>query len=74
MIISRDNGLLNDYFSIIKDQLINLYYFCTIEGSENDEPQKYPVKDNESGEIIYVLEDEIKNYKSGKIDIRDYIK
>lgn len=31
MIISRDTGLLNDYFMITKDQLINLYYFCTMD-------------------------------------------
>lgn len=31
MIISRDTGLLNDYFMITKDQMINLYYFCTME-------------------------------------------
>lgn len=30
MIISRDNGLLNDYFTITKGQMIDLYYFCTI--------------------------------------------
>ncbi|MDE7088764.1 MAG: hypothetical protein K2O54_01455, partial [Prevotella sp.] len=29
MIISRDSGLLNEYFSIVKDQLINLYTFVT---------------------------------------------
>ena len=31
MIISRDSGLLNDYFTITKGQLIDLHYFCTIE-------------------------------------------
>lgn len=30
MIISRDNGLLNDYFTITKGQMIDLYYFCTL--------------------------------------------
>ena len=30
MIISRDSGLINPYFAVNKDQLINLYYFCTI--------------------------------------------
>ena len=30
MIISRDSGLLNDYFTITKGQLIDLYYYCTI--------------------------------------------
>ena len=31
MIISRDSGFLNDYFTITKTQLIDLYYFCTID-------------------------------------------
>ena len=31
MIISRDNGLLNDYFTIIKGQLIDLYLFASID-------------------------------------------
>ena len=31
MIISRDTGLLNDYFALTKGQLIDLHYFCTIE-------------------------------------------
>ena len=69
MIISRDSNLLNEYFSITKGQLIDLYYFCTIGKKENDEPETYPVKDNETGEIIWVVEDEIKNYKSGLVDI-----
>ena len=30
MIMSRDSGLLNDYFGIEKCQLIDLYYFATI--------------------------------------------
>lgn len=30
MIISRDTGLLNEYFTITKGQLIDLYYFCTM--------------------------------------------
>ena len=30
MIISRDNGFINDYFTIIKGQLIDLYYFATV--------------------------------------------
>ena len=29
MIISRDTGLLNEYFTVTKGQLIDLYYFCT---------------------------------------------
>lgn len=31
MIISRDSGLLNNYFALTKGQLIDLYYFCTID-------------------------------------------
>ena len=29
MIISRDSGLINDYFSITKGQLIDLNFFAT---------------------------------------------
>lgn len=68
MIISRDSGLLNDYFSITKGQLIDLYYFCTMGKMENDQPETYPVKDG-SGEIIYVEKSEIKNYSSGIVDV-----
>lgn len=31
MIISRDNGLLNEYFSLSKGHLIDLYYFLTVD-------------------------------------------
>ena len=31
MIISRDSGLLNDYFAITKGQLIDLYHYATLE-------------------------------------------
>lgn len=30
MIISRDSGLLNDYFAITKGQLIDLYHYATL--------------------------------------------
>lgn len=30
MIISRDTGKLNPYFTINKDQMIDLYHFCTL--------------------------------------------
>lgn len=30
MIISRDTGYLNPYFSIVKSERINLYWFCTM--------------------------------------------
>ena len=73
MIISRDSGLLNEYFSIIKGQLIDLYYFATIGKMENDEEETYPVLDDDTNEIIWVPEDEIKNYKSGMIPIEDAV-
>lgn len=73
MIISRDTGLLNEYFSITKGQLIDLYYFATIGKMENDEPETYPVLDNDTGEIIWVTEDEVKNYSSGIVPIEDTI-
>lgn len=50
MIISRDNGLLNENFSIVKGQLIDLHVFCTINGGENDRPQTYLLKDKEGNE------------------------
>lgn len=31
MIISRDTGKLNSYFMITKGQLIDLYYFATLD-------------------------------------------
>ena len=69
MIISRDSGLLNEYFSITKGQLIDLSHFCTMCGKENDQPETYPVLDNEDKtKVLYVTKDEIKNYKSGEID------
>ena len=73
MIISRDSGLLNDYFSITKGQLIDLFYFSTLGKMENDEPQTYPVKDNDSGEVIYVTHDQVKNYKSGIVEIEEVL-
>jgi len=69
MIISRDSGLINEYFTIVKGQLIDLYYFATIGATDNDQPETYPVKDNDTGEIIYVEEKDVKKYKSGKINI-----
>ena len=44
MIIDRDSGLLNDYFTIAKGQLIDLYYFCTIGETENDEVETFKCK------------------------------
>ena len=63
MIISRDNGLLNDYFSIVKGQLIDLQVFCTIEGGENDRPQTYLTTD-EKGNEIWVTKEELLKKKN----------
>jgi hypothetical protein len=68
MIISRDNDLLNSYFSITKGQLIDLVYFCTMGAQPNDEEETYPVKDNKTGETIYVLKKDVKKYKSGIVE------
>ena len=73
MIISRDNGLINEYFSIVKGQLIDLYYFSTIGETPNDQEQTYAVKDNKTGEIIWVPEKDIKKYKSGKVNVLELI-
>ena len=72
MIISRDNGLINEYFSIVKGQLIDLYYFSTIGETKNDQPETFAVKDDKTGEIIWVPEKDIKKYKSGKVKVLDY--
>ena len=72
MIISRDTGELNRLFTIDKGQRIDLFYFSTIGAKENDQPETFPVKDNKTGEIIYVPESEISKYKSGKLSINDY--
>lgn len=56
MIISRDNGLLNDYFSIVKGQLIDLYYFCTIGEMENDQPEDFESTTDPLKEITAVLD------------------
>lgn len=57
MIISRDNGLLNENFSIVKGQLIDLHVFCTINGGENDRPQTYYYKDEEGNELWLTKEE-----------------
>lgn len=71
MIISRDSGLLNEYFSIIKSQLVDLNYFSNIGKCENDREQKYMVKD-EKGELIYLTENGIKERKLNKVNISEY--
>jgi hypothetical protein len=38
MIISRDTGLVNDYFAMTKDQLIGLNYFATVK-SDTSRPE-----------------------------------
>ena len=42
MIIARDTGLLNSYFSVTKSQKIDLYYFATCGALENDTPETFP--------------------------------
>ena len=45
--ISRDTGYLNEYFSIIKGQLIDLYYFATIGPMENDQEEVFEIEYDE---------------------------
>lgn len=65
MIISRDTGMLNDYFSINKDQLIVLLYFSIIGKMENDQEEVYPVKDDKTGEVLWVKQEDVDKYASG---------
>lgn len=67
MIISRDSGMLNDYFSITKGQLIDLNFFCTMGKKDNDEEQTYPVESK--GEVKYVPKNQVNRYKSGILEI-----
>ena len=71
MIISRDSGMINEYFTISKGQLIDLVYFATIGKGDNDQPQTYPVRDGRTGEILWVEEKDVKRYKSGKLDLSE---
>jgi len=41
MLTDRDSGLLNNYFVINKDQLINLSNFASMGASPNDRPETY---------------------------------
>lgn len=41
MIISKDTGFLNPYFSIASNQLVDLYYFATMGETPNDQPEVY---------------------------------
>lgn len=68
MIISRDNSMLNDYFSITKDQLIDLNFFCTMGKMDNDTEETFPVKDS-SGVVKYVPLSQVKRFKSGELDV-----
>ena len=66
MIISRDSGMINEYFTITKGQLIDLEFFCTMGQMPNDLHQTYPVHPNDDKEaIIWVEKDDVKKYKSG---------
>lgn len=68
MIISRDNGLLTDYFSIIKGQLIDLQYFCTMGAMENDQEETYPVLIDDKVEWKtedYIKKNNLKVYSDG---------
>lgn len=47
MIIARDTGRLNPYFSVSKSQKIDLYHFATCGEMENDTPETYPPKGQE---------------------------
>ena len=71
MIISRDTGLLNDYFVTKKSQLIDVEYFSVMTKMDNDTPETFPVRDNDSKEIIYVPNEDIPKYKSGELDYLD---
>lgn len=72
MIISRDSGLINEYFTISKGQLIDLEHFCTLQAMPNDRPQTYPVHPNEKDkkdEIVWVTKEDVKKYKSGIVKL-----
>ena len=71
MIISRDTGLLNDYFATKKSQLIDVEYFSVMGKMENDATETFPVRDNDTKEIIYVPREDIPKYKSGELDYLD---
>ena len=62
MIIDRDSGLLNDYFTIAKGQLIDLYYFCTIGETENDEVETFKCK-MENGTVEVLTKPEMDKFK-----------
>lgn len=73
MIISRDTGLLNEYFSITKGQLIDLCYFATLGKMENDEEETYPVYDNKDGvTLLWVPKEDVVKYKSGIVEVEPY--
>lgn len=51
MIISRDNSLINEYFTISKGEKITLYNFLTIGKTECDTPEEYNDKNDENDDI-----------------------
>lgn len=53
MVISRDSGLLNEYFAITKGQLIDLYNFCNLSPSDCDTEELWP---DENGNYVYTKE------------------
>ena len=57
-IISRDSAQLNSYFSIVKGQLIDLYYFATIGPMENDQPEDFSEDVTVNDVVPEVLQDE----------------
>lgn len=71
MIISRDSGLINEYFSIIKSQLADLSYFSNIGKCENDREQTFMVLDKDKNKIYLPIE-EIKKNKMKKVALSDY--
>lgn len=57
-IISRDSAQLNSYFSIVKGQLIDLYYFATIGPMENDQPEDFSEDVAVDDVVPEILQDE----------------
>lgn len=73
MIISRDSDLLNDYFSINKGQLIDLYTFATYDGEDDCNTEElYPEEETEQKDRFNLLHDVpiINNSK----ELRNWIK
>ena len=82
MIISRDTGYINDYFSITKGQLIDLYAFACYEGDDEcNTPETFPEIPTEQiprfnllHDIPYIYnEQELKQWLRPMYIIEDYI-